>query len=156
MTARFGTSSNSPQGLDRRLPTEAEAKSAAAAAVALAKALERGEGSAVAEPESAMVRVEPALGKLIIELLQHIGAGKMVALAPFGAKLTTCQATELLNVPHDQMAKLLSRGEIAFEQSSGRRLVPLPELMEYREERARKQEEALNELSRLGQEFDQA
>ena len=103
-----------------------------------------------------MVRIEPALGELIIELLGHVGTGKMVSLAPLGAKLTTCQAAELLNVPHDQMAKLLSRGKIAFERFGRHRLVPLPELMEYREGRERKQEEALNELSRLGQEFDQA
>lgn len=156
MTAQSGRFSNSRRGLDRRLPTVTEAKSAAATAVVMASALERGEGSAVGGPEGTMVRIEPALGELIIELLGHVGAGKMVSLAPFGAKLTACQAAELLNVPHDQMAKLLSRGKIAFEQSGRHRLVPLPELMEYREERERKQEEALNELSRLGQEFDQA
>ena len=156
MTTQSGTSSTFPQGLDHRLPNEAEAKSAAAAAVAMANALERGEGSAVAGPEGEPVRIEPALGELIIELLGHVGTGKMVVLAPFGAKLTICQAAELLNVPHGQMMKLLSRGEIACEQPGRHSLVPLPELTEYREERARKQEEALNELSRLGQEFDQA
>ena len=80
----------------------------------------------------------------------------MVALALDNAMLTTQQAADMLNVSRQHLTKLLMHGEIAFEEVGGHRRVPLPALMRYREEKARKQEEALRQLSRLGQEFDRA
>jgi len=68
--------------------------------------------------------------------------------------LTTQQAADLLNVSRPHLTKLLKRGEIEFEEVGKHRRVPLPALMQYREQKAVKQKAALRKLAQLGQEFD--
>ena len=102
------------------------------------------------------MKIAPAVGELIIELLGHVSAGNMVTLVPISAMLTTQQAADMLNVSRPHLTKLLKRGEIAFEEVGKHRRVSLPALMQYREQKARRQEEAMREIARLGQEYDRA
>jgi excisionase family DNA binding protein len=70
--------------------------------------------------------------------------------------LTTQQAADMLNVSRPYLTGLLKKGEIAFDEVGKHRRVPLKALMEYKNNKARRQEETLRELSRLGQEYDRA
>lgn len=148
--------SNDVQGLKERLPTAAEIDSAAHAATAIAVAMELDGGLKVSGENGDAVQIAPAVGELIIELLGHVSAGNMVTLVPISAMLTTQQAADILNVSRPHLTKLLKQGDIRFEHVGKHRRVPLPALMEYREEKSRKQEAAMQKLSRLGQEYDQA
>ena len=100
------------------------------------------------------VKIAPAVGNLIIELLGHVSNGNMVTLVPVGTMLTTQEAADMLNISRPYLTKLLLRGDIRFEQVGSHRRVRIDELMRYRADKARKQESALADLARLGQEFD--
>jgi len=144
------------QGLKDRLPTKAEIDSAAHAATAIAVAMELDGGLMVSGQDGEPVKIAPAVGELIIELLGHVSAGNMVTLVPVSAMLTTQQAADMLNISRPHLTKLLKQGEMRFEEVGKHRRIALPELMRYREEKSQKQEEAMQLLSRLGQEYDQA
>ena len=156
MTAGSGCDPELDQGLSNRLPTDLEIDSAAHAATAIAVAMESDKGPKVFGRNGEPVEIARAVGDLIIELLGHVSAGKMVKLVPVSAMLTTQQAAIVLNVSRPFLTNLLEQGEIAFEEVGTHRRVPLPALLRYREERAKKQEAAMRKLSQLGQEFDKA
>lgn len=143
-------------GLMERPPTPEEIDSAAHAATAIAIAMELDDGLKISGENGDPVKIAPAVGGLIIELLGHVSNGNMVTLVPVGTMLTTQQAADMLNVSRPFLTRLLKEGKIKFEEVGKHRRVPLTALMEYREEKARRQEEAMTELARLGQEFDQA
>ncbi len=147
---------NGVQGLKDRLPTAAEIDSAAHAATAIAVAMELDGGLKISGENGDLVKLAPAVGELIIELLGHVSAGNMVTLVPISAMLTTQQAADMLNVSRPHLTKLLKQGEMSFEQVGKHRRVPLPALMKYRKDKARRQEETMRRLSRMGQEYDQA
>jgi excisionase family DNA binding protein len=139
-----------------RLPTREEIDSAAHAATAIAVAMELDGGLKVSGENGDPVKIVPAVGELIIELLGHVSNGNMVTLVPVGTMLTTQQAADMLNVSRPYLTGLLKKGEIAFEEVGKHRRVPLKALMEYKENKTRRQEETLRDLSRLGQEYDRA
>lgn len=141
-------------GLMERLPTSEEIDSAAHAATAIAVAMELDGGLKVSGENGTPVRIAPAVGELIIELLGHVSNGHMVTLVPVGTLLTTQQAADMLNVSRPHLTKLLKQGVIRYEPVGKHRRVPLVELMKYKVDRFKAQDEALNELARLGQEFD--
>jgi excisionase family DNA binding protein len=142
-------------GLMERPPTAEEIDSAAHAATAIAVAMELDGGLKISGENGDPVRIAPAVGELIIELLGHVSNGNMVTLVPVGTMLTTQNAADMLNVSRPHLTKLLKEGKIRFEEVGKHRRVPLAALMAYREEKARRQEAALQELAGLGQEFDQ-
>ena len=143
-------------GLKNRLPTEAEIDSAAYVATAIAIAMELDGGLRIPGENGDSVRIAPAVGELIIELLGHVSAGNMVTLVPVSAMLTTQEAADMLNVSRPHLTKLLKQGEIRFEEVGKHRRVPLRALMQYRQAKAQRQEETMKRLARLGQEYDKA
>lgn len=143
-------------GLMERPPTPEEIDSAAHAATAIAVAMELDGGLKVSAENGDPVSIAPEVGKLIIELLGHVSNGNMVTLVPVGTMLTTQEAADMLNVSRPHLTKLLKEGKIQFEEVGKHRRVPLTALMQYREEKARRQEQAMRDLARLGQEFDNA
>ena len=78
----------------------------------------------------------------------------MVTLVPVGTMLTTQEAADMLNVSRPHLTKLLKEGQMKFEEVGKHRRVPLASLMDYREQKTRRQEQAMQDLARLGQEFD--
>lgn len=142
------------RGLMERPPTHEEIDSAAHAATAIAHAMDLDGGLKVSGENGMAVKIAPAVGHLIIELLGHVANGNMVTLVPVGTMLTTQEAADMLNISRPFLTKLLLRGDIAFEQVGSHRRIRIDELMRYREEKARRQVAALVELARLGQEFD--
>ena len=142
------------KGLMERPPTREEIDSAAHAAPAIAIAMELDGGLKISSENGEAVKIAPAVGNLIIELLGHVSNGNMVTLVPVGTMLTTQEAADMLNISRPFLTKLLLRGDIDFEQVGSHRRIRVDELMRYREDKARRQEAAMIELSRLGQEFD--
>jgi len=142
------------EGLKDRLPTEEEIDSAAHAATAIAVAMDIDGGLRVSGENGDPVRIAPAVGELIIDLLGHVANGKMVTLVPVGTMLTTQEAADILNVSRPHLTKLLKSGKIDFETVGKHRRVPLEALMAYREQKRAERSAALDELAALGQEFD--
>ena len=67
-------------GLMDRLPTREEIDSAAHAATAIAVAMDLDGGLKVSGENGDPVKIAPAVGELIIELLGHVSNGNMVTL----------------------------------------------------------------------------
>ena len=142
-------------GLMERPPTAEEIDSSAHAATAIAIAMDLDGGLKISGENGDPVKIAPAVGQLIIELLGHVSNGNMVTLVPVGTMLTTQQAADMLNVSRPHLTKLLKEGKIRFEEVGKHRRVSLAALMGYRAEKTRRQDAALDALARLGQEFDQ-
>ncbi len=140
--------------LTRRPPTQDEAACAAEAAIALAQARTVDGILAIHREDGTSVPLVPAVADLIIDLLDGVAAGKAVTLVPAGAMLTTGQAANILNVSRPHLAKLLKDGEIPFIPVGSHRRVMHADLMAYKDRRDAARNAALDELSRLGQEFD--
>lgn len=140
--------------LTRRCPTHEEITSAAEAATALANARTENCALEIKGKDGASVHLEPAIADLIIDLLGHVAHGDMVTLVPTGAMLTTQQAASILNVSRPHLSKLLKDGEIPFVQVGSHRRVMHADLMAYKEQRDAARTVALDELARLGQEFE--
>ena len=141
-------------GLMDRPPTREEIDSAARAANAIAVAMELDDGLKISGENGDSVRIAPAVGELIIELLGYVSNGNMVTLVPVGTMLTTQQAADILNVSRPYLTKLLKEGQMKFEEVGKHRRVPLASLMGYRKKKAQRQEQAMQDLAQLGQEYD--
>ena len=100
------------------------------------------------------VRLAPAIADLVIELLGGVASGQTVTLVPTGAMLTTRQAADILGVSRPHLSKLLKTGNIPFVSVGSHRRVMHADLMAYIDRRDAARRAALDDLARLGQEFD--
>jgi excisionase family DNA binding protein len=140
--------------LTYRLPTPEEINNAAEAATALALAKERDGKLIIAGADGRELRLAPSISDLLVDLLGHVARGDMVTLMPIGAMLTTQQAADILNVSRPFLSGLLKSGEIPFIPVGSHRRVMFTDLMAYKARRDATRHAALDELARLGQEFD--
>lgn len=140
--------------LTQRLPTNEEIASAAEAATALVKARTENGALVINGLDGEPVQLAPAIAELVIDLLGHLARGDMVTLAPTGAMLTTQQAADILKVSRPHLSKLLKDGELPFIPIGTHRRVMHADLMAYKERRDATRKAALDELAKLGQEFD--
>lgn len=140
--------------LTRRLPTSDEIENAAEAATALANAQSSNGALAIAGDDGEHIRLAPAIAELLIDLLGHVARGNMVTVVPMSAMLTTQQAADILNVSRPFLSQLLKDKAIPFVPVGTHRRVMLTDLMAYKEKRDAERMKTLDELARLGQEFD--
>ena len=62
--------------------------------------------------QPAEITLSPALSRLLMELLRHVGHGDAVTLVPVHEMLTTQQAADILNVSRPFLVSLLEKEEI--------------------------------------------
>jgi len=136
--------------LGRRLPTEEEIACAAQAVTARG-----GNGVfAIHRENGEPVRLAPAISDLVLDLLGSVASGHAVTLVPAGAMLTTQQAADILSVSRPHLSMLLKTGKIPFVSVGSHRRVKHADLMAYIDRRDAARHAALDELARLGQQFD--
>jgi excisionase family DNA binding protein len=157
---RAGEEKNmSNERLSERPPTAEETEKASAAISAMAQGM-TDEGALpfkiTRDGEEVRVELPPAIGRLVLDLLSHVARGEMVTFVPYEAELTTQKAADLLNVSRPFLTKLLESGEIPFHKVGAHRRVRVTDLLAYKARRDARREKALEELQRLGQEFDAA
>lgn len=140
--------------LTRRLPTREEIDNAAEAATALAQAKEDDGKLVIASSDGRELHIAPAISELLVDLLGHVARGDMVTLVPMGAMLTSQQAADILNVSRPFLSSLLKKREIPFIPIGSHRRIMHSDLMAYKARRDATRNAALEEIARLGQEFD--
>ena len=99
--------------------------------------------------KSAELILAPALSRLLLELLRHVGRGDAVTLVPVSQMLTTRQAADILNVSRPFLIGLLERGDIAFETVGRHRRIKAEELLAYKRARDLRRDQALADLAAL-------
>ena len=140
--------------LGHRLPTQDEMACAAQAITALAHARGGNGVLAIHREDGESVRLAPAIADLVIDLLGGVASGQTFTLVPAGGMLTTQQAADILGVSRPHLSKLLKAGTIPFVSVGSHRRVVHADLMAYIDHRDAARRAALDDLARLGQEFD--
>lgn len=146
------------QALSERPPTETEVKQASEAARALATALtSQGLAFSVCKNgDRTEIKLAPALGQLVLDVLTQVARGEMVTFVPYGAELTTKEAADLLNVSRPFLIGLLDEGKIGHHKVGSHRRIRASDVLAFRNARDEERSSAMRELQRLGQEFDAA
>ena len=90
--------------------------------------------------------LDPALSRLLVQLLGHLEKGDGVTFVPISKQLTTQQAADILNVSRPFLIKLLGRGEIAFDTVGRHRRIREQDLFAYKRKREAERAAAMEEL----------
>jgi excisionase family DNA binding protein len=142
--------------LIRRPPTREEISNAAEVATAITQAREADGKLIIAGADGQELHIAAAISELIVDLLRHIARGEMVTIIGVGAMLTTQEAADILNVSRPFLSGLLKKKAIPFVPVGSHRRVMYDDLMAYKTRRDAARDAALDELARLGQDFDAA
>src|ERR1700680_2911538 len=139
-------------------PTEADMQLARDSARQLAPQLAKANGTTqlrVVEPDgdSEAVAIPTAAFRLLVTILAQMASGNAVRLIPHHAELTTQEAAELLNVSRPYLVRLLDEERIPHRKVGTHRRILFKDLMAYRAEHRRARGAALDDLTRLSQEF---
>lgn len=147
----------SEQALTQRPPTEIEVRQASEAARVLATALTP-DGlpfSVRRDGDSTQVDLSQALGQLVLDVLTHVARGEMVTFVPYGAELTTKEAADLLNVSRPFLVKMLEEKKLLHHRVGSHRRIRACDVLAFRAQRDAERSDAMRDLQRLGQEFDE-
>lgn len=91
----------------------------------------------------------PALSRLLMELLRHVGKGDAVTLVPVSQMLTTQQAADILNVSRPFLISLLEKEEIEHTLVGRHRRIKAEHLFAYKRARDDRRANVLAELAEL-------
>lgn len=89
----------------------------------------------------------------LVQILEQISMGNDVEIFPIDAELTTREAADLLNVSRQYLVKLLKENRIPFHKVGTQRRIKFEDLMKYKAKMQVESEQAMDELTRLGQEL---
>lgn len=97
----------------------------------------------------AEIVLAPALSRLLMELLRHVGRGDAVTIVPVNQMLTTQQAADILNVSRPFLVSLLEKGDIDFTTVGRHRRIKAEHLFVYKRAREARRADALGKLAEL-------
>ncbi|WP_246849357.1 helix-turn-helix domain-containing protein [Rubellimicrobium arenae] len=121
--------------LSRRLPTQAEMANATGVATTLAASRTENGSVLLRTSNGTLVRLEPAIAELVVELLAQVADGNRVTLIPTGALLSVQQAADILGISRMQATRLLDDGDIPWVSVGRQRRVMQADVLAFKERR---------------------
>jgi excisionase family DNA binding protein len=103
--------------------------------------------------EGETVTLPIGLFQLLQQIVLHLEEGKMFFVLDGEQTLTTQEAANILHVSRPYLVKLLENGEIPFTKVGLHRRIRFQDVMNYLKKREEREEEGLQELARLSQEY---
>lgn len=106
------------------------------------------------ETDTAEALVLPrAVAVMLAQVLGLLDEGQAAWIIPESAMLTTQQAAQMLKVSRPYLVSLLDAREIDHVMAGTHRRIPCSSLIEYQRTQYRKRKEAVDELTKLGEEL---
>lgn len=103
--------------------------------------------------DSPILKLPPKVLRLFADLLGSLAQGKAVSVIPKELDITTQEAAMFLNVSRPYFVRLLEEGKIPFHKVGTHRRVRFEDVVQYREARRKRSQEALQELTDQAQEL---
>ena len=100
------------------------------------------------------VEIPTSALRLLVDILSELSNGNAVRVVPVHAELTTQEAADLLNVSRPHLVKLLEEGALPHHKTGKHRRVRFEDLMQFKSERDRASEIAMEELTKQAQELE--
>jgi excisionase family DNA binding protein len=88
----------------------------------------------------------------LVQVATALAHGQGVTVIPQSALLTTQEAADVLGISRPTLVRLLTDGEIPFEQRGRHRRILLSELLAYQERMRQERRESLTRMAQEGQE----
>lgn len=104
--------------------------------------------------ESPLLRLPPKVLRLFADMLGSLSQGKAVAIMPKEITVTTQEAAMFLNVSRPYLVRLLEEGKIAFHKVGTHRRIRFADVLQYKEDRQKISEDALQKLADQAQELN--
>jgi len=86
-------------------------------------------------------------------MAEVLARGDALTIVPVGAKMTTQQAADLLNVSRQYLVRLLDRGDLPHDRTGKHRRLKIEDVLAYKQKRDRERDDKLDELARLTDEL---
>ena len=99
------------------------------------------------------VELPPTLLRVLRLSAETLANDEAVLVVSLGKQISPHQAAELLSVPITHLVKLLDDGELPFTLIGEFRRLSLNDVLAYRQVLSARQDEALDEMTRMGQEW---
>lgn len=99
------------------------------------------------------IELSPTLLRVLRQGAAILAADRAVVVESIGKLVTPRQAAELVGVHVHHLERLLDTGELPFENEGPVRLLPLDDVLAYRQVFKARQHEGLDELARISQEM---
>jgi excisionase family DNA binding protein len=99
------------------------------------------------------VNLPPQAIEALAEVLEHLAAGREVAVVAQNAELSTQQAADLLHVSRPYLVALLEKGEIPHRKVGAHRRVLVSDLKDYKKHIDEDRLRTLDELAAQAQEL---
>jgi len=108
----------------------------------------------VSDHDMVSLQLPAKLFGILQTILDLMAKGKAFSLIPANTELTTQEAADMLNVSRPHIVKLLKEGVIPYKEVGTHRRILLEDLVVYSKDLKQKRKEALEELARLGQQYN--
>jgi excisionase family DNA binding protein len=107
--------------------------------------LEGPSGESIAIPESVFYVLE--------RVTEVLARGDSITIVPVGKEVTTQKAADMLNISRQYLVRLLEEGRIPYTKTGKHRRLRLEDVLAFKSQRDRERRAALDELTRLSEEF---
>jgi excisionase family DNA binding protein len=102
-------------------------------------------------PDGAEVTVPAEIYSALVDVVETLSIGMAVTITPHNTLLTTQQAAEILDLSRPTLVRLLTDGEIPYENRGKHRRVRLADLIEYRDRTRVARRKSLTDMTQEAQ-----